>query len=282
MLFLIGATFNWFGHAKLQRIRIGVIWLLLSIAGLWIGGFGLPWNALLHLTPPNASTPDARIGELWALLLISATLLAISGLSKARSSLTTRNENAEVRRVLNIRPSLIWIVVLVAMLWFSGLGRDATAATVALIACGAMWLRMWLEGSPRETRLLHRRIVLAVIAVGVLLLWQRGALGGWSESFTIWRDDWNEAWSEMWWSAAMLALLALVFAFTFTSAREVLRSYLAPRYSLRAMLGGTALASLAGLLIYGPAAPPLLATFTLGAIAHEILARDVLGEASTH
>jgi hypothetical protein len=244
---------------------------LLSVVGLWIGGFGLPWNALLHLAPSDASAPGPRVGELWSLLLVSATLFAISGLSKARAPRAATDESSEARRVLNIRPSLIWIVALVAVLWFSGLGRDATAAAVAFIACGTMWLRMWLERSPRETRLLHRRILLAVIAVGVLVLWQRGALSGWGESFALWRDGWQRTWSALWWSAALLALLALVFSLTFTSAREVLRAYLAPRYSLRAMLSGTALAALAGLIIYGPAAPPLLATFTLGAIAHEVL-----------
>jgi hypothetical protein len=37
------------------------------------------------------------------------------------------------------------------------------------------------------------------------------------------------------------------------------------------MLGAVSLASVVGLVIYGPAAPSLLATFTLGAIAHELL-----------
>jgi hypothetical protein len=70
---------------------------------------------------------------------------------------------------------------------------------------------------------------------------------------------------------SLLALLCVVWAFSFTSARETMRIYLAPRYSLRAMLGATALASIAGLIVYGPAAPVLLSTFTLGAIAHELL-----------
>jgi hypothetical protein len=50
-----------------------------------------------------------------------------------------------------------------------------------------------------------------------------------------------------------------------------MRNYLATRYSLRAMLSATAVACVAGLVLFGPAAPPLLATFTLGALVHEVL-----------
>jgi hypothetical protein len=271
MLFLAGATFNWFSHARLRRTRIGVIWFLLSAAGLWIGGFVMPWNALLRLAPADVSTPGARAGEVWSLLLISATLLAISGLSKARPQFGAAGPEFENRRVLNLRPSLIWVIAIVALLWAGGWGRDATSAALAFLACGAMWLRMWLERAPRETRLLHRRIVFGAVAAGVLLLWQRGALGGWGQSFALWQEDWQRAWQAVWWDVALIALLLLVFAFAFTGAREALRAYLTPRYSLRALLGATALAAVAGLLIYGPAAPPLLATFTLGAIAHEVL-----------
>jgi uncharacterized integral membrane protein len=170
---------------------------------------------------------------------------------------------------------LIWVIALIALLWASGGGHDATAAAIAFLACGVMWLRMWLERAPRETRLLHRRIVFGVIAVGVLLLWQRGVLGDWSQSLALWQESWQRAWQAVWWDGALIALLLLVFAFAFTNAREPMRSYLAARYSLRALLGATALASIAGLVVYGPAAPPLLATFTLGAIAHEVLGREI-------
>jgi hypothetical protein len=270
MWFLIGATFNWFGAAKLQRVRIGIIWFVLTVAGLKIGGFVLPWNSLLHLAPTDVSTPGTRAGEVWSLLLISASLLAISGLTKSQASKIPDSE-IPTRRVLNLRPAFIWVIALIAILWMSGWDDDGAMAIVALVAGLSMWLRMWLESAPREVRLRNRRIVFAVAAVGVLLLWQRGALVGWSESFTIWREGWENAWRATWWVGSLLALLALVWAFSFTGAREVLRNYLAPRYSLRALLGATALASVAGLVLYGPAAPPLLATFTLGAIIHEVL-----------
>lgn len=269
--FLIGATFNWFGDRKMQRIRLGVIWLLLSILGLKIGGFVLPWNALLHFAPLDASTPALRSGEMWSLLFVSATLLALSGLTKARAA---QSAGGEARRVLNLRPALMWAVAVVVILWLPAWGRDAAGATIALLACGAMWLRLWLERAPREVRLRNRRIVLGIAVVAVLLLWQRNSFTGWQGSFALWNEAWQATWHNAWWDGALFAFLCLLFAFTFTGARDVLRTYLTPRYSLRAMLGATALASVAGLLIYGPAAPPLLATFTLGALAYEVLGRS--------
>jgi hypothetical protein len=271
ILFLIGATFNWFRQAHLQRTRIGVFWLLLTVVGLKVGGFVMPWNALLRLVPAESADAAARAGELWSLLLISATLLAISGLSRTRHILEVAPSNQEARRVLNLRPTLIWVIAIVALLWASAWGGDTVMAVLALLAGGAMWLRMWLERAPRETRLLHRRIVFSTIAVGVLLLWQRGAMGDWAGSFAVWQEAWLRTWSALWWDAALGALLMLVFVFVFGGAREILRAYLSSRYSLRAMLGAVSLASVVGLVIYGPAAPSLLATFTLGAIAHELL-----------
>jgi hypothetical protein len=275
MWFLLRATFNWFARARLLGTRIAFAWLLLSVFALWIGAFALPLNGLLQLAPDIGSTLGERIGDVWALLLISATLLGLAELTRVPANRAARME-AEVplaaRRAINLRPALLWALVVVAVLTASGWGANILATVIALLGLGALTLRLWLERAARAHRLRARRAAIgAVVALGVLLLWQRGGAPLVGDALAHWWPAWSATWQQTWWTLAFFATFLLAAGGLLPRPRQILRAYLRDRFSRRAMLGAALLAAIAGVLLIGPAAAPLLATFTLGAVIYEAL-----------
>jgi hypothetical protein len=277
MWFLLGATFNWFSRAHLQGTRIAFAWLALTVFALWIGSFALPLNSLLQRTIATGSTSSARIGDVWALLLISATLLGVAELTRISAHRAARLQMESetllaARRTINLRPALLWAIIVVAVVAASGWGANTAAAVIALIGLGALTLRLWLERAARAHRLRVRRAtVSAVVALGVLLLWQRGGAPLVTDTLANWWPQWSASWQEAWWTLAFFATIILGAGSLLPRPRRILRAYLRERFSRRAMLGATLLAAIAGVLLIGPAAAPLLATFTLGAMVYEAL-----------
>lgn len=277
MWFLLTATSNWFSHARLLGTRIAFAWLALTVGALWIGAFALPLNGLLQRTAEAGSTPSARIGDVWALLFISATMLGLAELTRVSASRAARmNMRTEVplaaRRAINLRPALLWAIVIVAVLAASGWGANAPAAIIALIGLGALTSRLWLERAARAHRLRARRSAIGVVvALGVLLLWQRGGAPLVADALVNWWPQWSASWGETWWTLAFFATILLTAGGLLPHPRQVLRAYLLNRFSCRAMLGAALLAAVVGVLLIGPAAAPLLATFTLGAVVYEAL-----------
>jgi hypothetical protein len=262
--------------ARLRATHIGVLWFLLTTFSLWVGGFAQPWNSLIGPLQTAAESPTVggslpeRIGDLWALLLISATMLGVS--SMTRVGRTTQAVSA--RRVLNVRPAAIWMVAVVLLLWHPWWGRNAAAALVALLGFGTMWFRLWSERAERLVRLRRRRWVLAaVLALAILLLWPRSS-GSQEVVLFEWWNAWLASWHSPWWNIALAATL-IGAALFLAPARWALREYLNIRYSSRAMLGGTAVGAFVALLLFGPAGPPLVALYTLGSVLYEALNRRV-------
>jgi len=282
ILVLMSSARSWFGRVRLHGVRLGLIWMGLTALGLLIGGFSLPWNSLLGTS--LLSTAPARSGDIWSLLLISATLLGVAGLTHptrdgaapvAPDGSTTELEpdtttSAAPRRVINLRPAVLWMGVVLLLLGLSGLGRNPAAAMVALIGFGTMWLRLWLERHERPVRLKTRRSAVAVVALLALLLWQRGSAPLIEESLAAWWPGWLATWSLWWWDAALAATVVGAASFL-TTARPALRAYVRSRYASRAMLAGASAAALAALLIFGTPGPPLIALYTLGAVLYEAL-----------
>lgn len=280
MWFLLGATFNWFKRTRLMSTRIAFAWLLLTIVAVWIGAFALPLNALLHRSALDLGTPAPRVGDVWALLLVSATFLGLAAMTRVNVSavqdapVRVREGEAglQVRRAINVRPALFWAIAIVVILAAGRWGNNFTSALIALVGLGALCLRLWLERAPREMRLTSRRIFIGLLVGGaVLLLWQRGGAAWISTTLAVWWPEWLASWSEIWWNAAFLATLALALGSMLPRPRQILRAYLLPRFSQRAMLGSCAIAAAFGVLLIGPSAAPLLATFTLGAVVYEAL-----------
>ena len=294
MWFLLGATFNWFSRTRLLSTRIAVAWLLLTVIAISIGSFVLPLNALLqHGAPLTASTPAPRVGDIWALLLISATLLGLAAMTRISASGVSQtpfemhdvnaphDTNAapdaipaglQVRRAMNVRPALFWAIGVFAILVASRWGNNFPMAIVASVGLGALCLRLWFERAPREMRLTSRRILIGIIVAGiVLLLWQRGGAPLVESTLAVWWPQWLASWGEVWWNCAFIATLILATGSLLPRPRAVLRAYLLPRFSTRAMLGATMMAATLGVLLIGPSAAPLLATFTLGAVVYEAM-----------
>ncbi len=286
MVGLAGLARTWFARARLRGVRVGLIYLFLTIVGLFVGGFALPWNSLLGQTVPEGAT--ARAGDIWALLLISATLLGVGGMAQpSQRSLSARTEyksNDErprrIRRVINLRPAALWMVAVLLILWMSSLGRNSGATLVALIAFGTLWLRLWLERSHRPERLRKRRWVLSfAIAFGFLLLLPQG-MPAIEDALADWWPRWLETWKLWWWNLALVATLLGAGAFL-TTARIALRNYLRVRYAMRAMLAGAMLAAVAALVIFGSFGPPLIALYTLGAVIFQVLGAPPATERQT-
>lgn len=280
MWFLLGATFNWFSRTRLLSSRIALAWLLLTVIAIWIGAFAMPLNALLHRSAPSLSTPAARVGDVWALLLVSATLLGLAALTRVNvataQNMTERvrdgHAEIQVRRTINVRPALFWAIAIIAILAAGGWGNNLPIAVIALIGLGALCLRLWFERAPREMRLTSRRILIGLLVGGaVLLLWQRGGAPLVASTLAAWWPQWLESWGEVWWNGAFIATVALALGSLLPRSRQTLRAYLLPRFSQRAMLGAGVLAAVLGVLLIGPSAAPLLATFTLGAVVYEAL-----------
>jgi hypothetical protein len=294
----------WFDRGRLRGLRVGVLWCALTLFGVLVGGFALPWNALVGASLPGDTT--ARIGDFWSLLLISATLLGIASLTrvprpnpstsasrgarpdegerpgnKARfarlqSALLDEMEDEPVRnrrtparrRVLNVRPAVLWMIAVVLLLAW---GHNGAAVIVAVFAFGTLWLRLWLERAMAGERLRRRRWVIGGAAgLAVLLLWQRGGTSLIENTLVAWWPHWQAAWGAWWWGIALIATLSGGLLFV-TSARAALRSYLEQRYSVRAMLAGAAVGAIASLAVFGPMGPPLIALYTLGAVFYEVL-----------
>jgi hypothetical protein len=292
LVFVVTLAWSWFGDerrreqwrrtqtsivvARLRATHIGVLWLLLTAVGLLIGGFAQPWNSLIGSLQSGAQAPTVggnlpvRVGDFWALLLISATMLGVSSMTRVGRA----KQAVSTRRVLNVRPAAIWMVLVVLLLWHPSWGRNAPAALVALFGFGTMWLRLWSERSERLVRLRRRRWVLAaVLAVAVLLLWPRSSVAG-ETIFLDWWNSWMNSWQMPWWNLALAATVAGAALFL-SPARWALREYLNVRFSARAMLGGTVVAAAVALLLFGPAGPPLIALYTLGSVLYEALNRRV-------
>ncbi|MDQ3814190.1 MAG: hypothetical protein M3347_09605, partial [Armatimonadota bacterium] len=294
ILFLISSARSWFGQARLRGVRVGLIWAALTALGLAIGGFALPWNSLLGTS--LLSTTPARAGDIWSLLLISATLLGTASLTapthrSAAPPLPDGEEaddlpgqsvhwrepaeddtaiTASPRRVINLRPAFLWMLVVLLLLFLYRCGRNPAATTVALLGFGTMWVRLWLERHERPARLKMRRTVMAVVAIAALLLWQRNSTPLLEDTLAAWWPGWLATWSLWWWDVALAATLLGAVAFV-TAARPALRHYLRSRYATRAMLAGAAAAALAALLIFGTPGPSLIALYTLGAVFYEVL-----------
>jgi hypothetical protein len=274
---LAGLARTWFARARLRGVRVGLIYLLLTIVGLLIGGFALPWNSLLGAPVLEGNT--SRSGDMWSLLLISATLLGIGGMAQpsqrtlaqlAQETNYDEDEARPSRRIINLRPAAIWMIGVLALLWLGSFGRNGGAAFVALLGFGTMWLRLWLERAERPERLRKRRwIVGAAFAVGFLLVVPQGAPGV-ENALANWWPRWLETWTQWWWNVALLATALGAGAFL-TGARVALRNYLRVRYAMRAMLAGAVVAAAAALVIYGSFGPPLIALYTLGAVIFQVL-----------
>ena len=285
---LAGLARTWFSRARLRGVRVGLIYLLLTIVGLFIGGFALPWNSLLSAPVIEGST--SRVGDIWALLLISATLLGIGGMAQpsqrtlaqlAAEPMPRRardddyeNEEENVdrpsRRIINLRPAVIWMGGVLLLLWLAPLGHNAAAGVVALLGFGTLWARLWLERAERPQRLRKRRWIIAgAFAFGVLLLLPQGA-PGLENALAEWWPRWLDTWSDWWWNVALLATALGAGAFL-TNARVALRNYLRARYAMRAMLAGATVAAAAALIIFGSFGPPLIALYTLGAVIFQVL-----------
>ena len=277
MVGLAGLARTWFARARLRGVRVGLIYLLLTIVGLVVGGFALPWNSLLG--QPVLEGATERAGDIWALLLISATLLGVGGMAQpSQRSLSARTEYQSadeerprrIRRVINLRPAALWMAAVLLILWQGGLGRNNGATLVALVAFSTLWLRLWLERSHRPERLRKRRWVLAfALALGFLLLLPQG-MPAIEDALADWWPRWLETWKLWWWNLALVATLLGAGAFL-TTARIALRNYLRVRYAMRAMLAGAMIAAVAALIIFGSFGPPLIALYTLGAVIFQVL-----------
>jgi hypothetical protein len=279
---LLTTARGWFTRTKLRRVRVGVTWLALTVLGLWLGGFALPWNTLFSTSPLSFTDgAPARAGDLCALLLISATLLGISGLTqpvpRRRPSYEVSEWDVEPyepqplpRRVINLRPAGFWMAAVVLLLLWDSLGRNSNTALVAAIGFGTMWMRLWLERAEREVRLTWRRRVMIGVAFLTVLLLQRGGASVIGTTLADWWPHWLASWQYWWWNIAFIASCVGAALFC-TTARPILRNYLMMEFSSRAMLTGTAVAALAALILCGPSGPPPLALYTLGAVIVESL-----------
>ena len=58
---LAGMARTWFARARLRGVRVGLIYLLLTIVGLLVGGFALPWNSLLGQPVLEGATARADL-----------------------------------------------------------------------------------------------------------------------------------------------------------------------------------------------------------------------------
>jgi len=280
MFMLLSIARGWFGRTRLFRVRVGVTWFVLAVLGLLLGGFALPWNTLFSISP-LAFTDGAptRLGDLGALLLISATLLGVSGLTRAvpkklRDYETIESETQPYelgnvpRRVINLRPAGLWMIVVVLLLLWDSLGRNGNATLVAAIGFGTMWMRLWLERHEREVRLTWRRRVMIGVAFLAVLLLQRGGAPVMESALADWWPRWLASWQFWWWDVALISS-AVGAALFLSGARPILRDYLRTEYSSRAMLTGATFAAFAALILFGPSGPPLLGLYTLGAVIVE-------------
>jgi hypothetical protein len=263
---------GWFSRDVLHGVRVASLFALLTIVGLWSGGFALPWNALLGSTWGDG----ARVPDYWALLLISATLLGVARLTRGVDSQREVQPNSEeivpeARRVLNLRPAAIWMILACGMLALGNWGHNAPAAWVAATAFGTMWFRLWLERAPRGERIRKRRWIFGGIAAfSALLLWQRGGWERFATALDSWWIGWQQGWSQPAWCVAFVVTLVGLALFL-TVSRPRLRDYLQSRYSSRAMLAGTLVASLVATALFGPMGLPLLALYTVGGVFFETL-----------
>ena len=147
------------------------------------------------------------------------------------------------RRVINLRPALLWAIVVVAVLAASGWGANALMAMIAFIGLGALTLRLWLERAARVHRLRARRAAVgAIVALGVLLLWQRGGAPLLADALASWWPAWSASWQEVWWTLAFFATMFLAAGGLLPRPRQILRAYLqnrflAPRHAGRGFAG---------------------------------------------
>ncbi|MDF2439952.1 MAG: hypothetical protein JWN98_936 [Abditibacteriota bacterium] len=287
---ILGAFGGGFAGERLNRGPLGIVWFALTVLGLIIGGFVLPWNETLHAAGHDAGRGNGpRVGDVWSLLWIGATLCAAAGLSRPRPSRRSllysqstlgESETRTVRRVVNVRPSLLWLAGVLVILWLCG---GNTAATLVAVVTFGLWaLRVQLERLEREERLPRRRwVVIAAVALGVLLLWQRGGSWWLQSTLALWWPAWRATWSSLEWRWAFFALClaGLVVALP---GRHVLRAYLRDHYTSRLMLAATGAGGVVALLLFGPMGPVLLALYPAGALLYDLLdfPRDASSPAS--
>jgi hypothetical protein len=274
---VLAAVGGGFASNRLNRVPLGVVWFALTVLGLWFGGFVLPWNEALHTSwRGDVWQSTLRLGDVWALLLVSATMLGVAGLTQPRprrrsvldDEETPHIRTAEVRRVINLRPVTIWMLAVLWLLWSGGNGA---VLFVALVGFVALSVRLWLVRLERRERLRRRRWTLAFAAAVLFLLgWQRG--GGWWLQSTLseWWPQWQMMWQSGWWRWALAAILGAAFWLS-TGARPILREYLQENYSTRLLLAATAVASIPALLLFGPMGPVLLSLYPAGAVMYDLL-----------
>jgi hypothetical protein len=201
-------------------------------------------------------------------------MLGVSGLAQPRSRRRFSDDEAgtrtlaNVRRVINLRPASLWMLLVLWLLWRSG---NAGATWVALAAFGTMTVRLWMARIERAERLRRRRWVWAFAAALLFLLgWQRG--GGWwlQSTLDVWWPQWQAQWNDPWWRWALWAMLGSGIWVT-TVTRNALRTYLAEAFSTRLLLAATAVGALPALIFFGPAGPVLLGLYPAGTVMYDLL-----------
>lgn len=273
---VVAGAVCWFYPLRLRRVRVGVLWFFVTIAGLIIGGFALPWNSIFG--DSLLQGPYVRSGDVWSLLLISATLLAIAGLTRswykgpALPDPVADARARRARRVINLRPAGYWILCVLILLGWDRGGHNRLACLLAAISCGALWLRLWLQNHEPHIRVHWRRGIFVAIIV-VLLLWQHGGAGGFEQELAFWYQRWLATWQMPWWDAALLATL-LCMLLLLTTLRGALRIYLQTRYTTRAMITATLLGSAVALVFYGSYGAVLVAFYPLTGLFYELLSQE--------
>lgn len=285
-LSVLGLSAVWLGASwqlgRARPARAGLMWLLLTLAGLLLSGFALPWNALLGDSPLEST---ARCGDWWALCLIGVTLLGVAGLTRARRPEREPGDFGQHlpqtpapatsplrldRRVINLRPALGWMILVLAVLFVA---RNGAAASVAILGFGAMAGRLWLDAGRAMRRRGRSAAFALVLAFGVLFLWQRGASEAALSALRDWWPQWKLSWHSLPWSAATLAILGGAWAFA-SGLRPALRAPLTENFAARAMLAGCAVAGVAALLIFGAPGLPIVASFPLGMVLREAMTAE--------
>lgn len=270
------ATASWYYPLRLRRVRIGILWLVFLVFSLAAEGFSLPWNALLGAAEQNGA---ARGGHVFALLVVSATLVGVAGLTRSWYKGPDLGDAAEyrrariLRRVINLRSAAYWMLLVPFLLWWERGANNGPAAVLALLTCGVMWLRLKLQHRERQVRSSWRRIV-AVMALVVLAVAQRNGAVAWEQLGAQWLPGWLATWRAPWWDIALVATVGAAAALV-ALARNPLRTYFETRYTSRAMISATLFGGVAALVIFGAYGPPLVAFYPLGAMLYEMLSAEI-------
>jgi hypothetical protein len=212
----------------------------------------------------------------FALLVLSATLVGVAGLTRSWYKGEALPDAVEdryarvLRRVINLRSAAYWMLIVPFLLWWERDGANAPAAVLAAITLGLLRLRLKFQSRERPARIMWRRLALLGV-FALLFVAQRNAEG---QLIASWLPGWLAAWQMPWWDIALAATIAATIALA-TLARLPLRAYFETRYTSRAMTSAAVLGSFAALVIFGPYGPVLLAFYPLGAMLYEMLSAQI-------